>query len=1500
MRMLYSRGIVQKGFRTVALLALLLVVYLAFSSAVMAQAPPPEPPEDIGIETPPTDAGLGPCDTDMIVGVLNDDWNTLPEDLVKRSGNGGFEALIVTNCIPVTINWYITDRYGNITAGAEGRVDVRDKFDDVEWVFLGEIEYERHAADVYEGGELKARAGDPVLDHNGNAIPIDDATESVTAYRYTLEYKNDKELIGGEEVRPMVAEQDYSLIFQVTPFDGAPPNLIHEFTFEVIAKIGGQWWDKLLRVLTPTYWIDKAVTYVTEGGAQGIQAAMCIVTLRMMTPDQYEALDGYDSNGDGRITADDDRVINAADPTKPNANGNCKRPDMTPEEELEAIETAAYLEVNENRALAGLPPISPRDKNESYVRQVFDGRDMSDLEGAEGASVAYGLDHITLAPRIGLNLTGLSRPPMIGGGGITTFTGMLTGTPPELTYERAIVRLGWSAMMNVMVAFIVLIIAWSAFSQVIRSFVGNQRGMADWRELTPRLVLAILAAITSYWWCSLLVDVADGLSRYVAAAMRVTPADITLTLGQAVLAIIIKSGSGFLLSFVPLGGILALALKLMTNFLIMVLMIVYALMLLTMIGQFVLRIVMINLLIIISPLAMVAWALPETSGWGRRWVQMFGVTLATQAIQLICFAMSTWFIREATPVGIVFDTGSFPSALQALLPTQMIWALALGAMTAYLTTKIPSMLGAGGVYEGFQSIFAMAALSAVALTMGPGGGGKLMGFFGGGGGGGMGGIGGGGGVGANLPGGVRGVMAAVSGADSVTSGLMRGVVQGGRAFMNPVGSNTGTGVSQVAGRGAAQAMGRESAGSQQGGPGAVETSTGQGGEGPEGGTGVPIGGAPPPPPPSLGGTPGGTPGASAPGSSSQSRSSMMEERRTERRERISESLGENYVSNAQNNGVRAINENTVMENGQMRPATDSERSLIEEMGPKGFNSALDTAAMQVGSEMFRGFGGSSGASQAQAQGAVEAAGGRGQHVERAMPSEALDRYADAGQMRMAMGDGQFEHGKASNLRAISPDSVSENGVMRPTTDTERGLISGIGVGRFNAVMENPEVRSINPAYMRENGAERPTTQEERELIDRVGMPAFNRYMDARADSFSQQVAPEQPAPQQATFADSQRAIAHLGYEGYVNAGAGNVQTYGPYQVMDGGNTRMATPGERELIREIGPERFNNMFAPPRSSAGTPDDIAAEAEREARAGTGGMGELGKEAQRLEAAQGPSFGTRIRAFGLGATEGFRSQMFGDEGAVRRTVRDVNTGEVSAETADGMTARDVLGAEEYAESAGRSIKYEGTGSWAVEDGKFVTLNDGEREVRSAMGDDAQFAQTMRSDIRLGDSIDRETGVPWVIADQTEDNSGVRHATEGEAAAIRTVGTDRFAEVMGKSKEFHGDGMLVRDEGTRRMATEGETRLYDTLGERKFSDVMGRTTEDWGYVHQSQEPSVEQVLSQSGREVVDLGRRAQRGVSAASENIRERLSSQEPGNGGNTNPGGPGNRGPDLRSQK
>lgn len=1401
----------------VGLLALS-VLFAVNTGNIEAQVPP-------ATETPPSEAGLGACDNSMRVGVLNDDWNTLPEDLVKRHGNGGFEASIVTNCIPAHINFYIVDLLGARVPFAEGQRIVYEAFDDVEWLDIGEIEYERHTADVYEDGVLKYAAGSPVLDHNGNSIPLPRDDEAVTAYRYTLEFANKSQTIGGVDRRPMVAEQDYGLIFEVVPFDGAPPEFVHEFTFEVIAKIGGQWWDKLLRIATPTYWVESAGNFVTGGIAQAVMGGMCSITSRFMSPTQIEALDKYDSDGDGRLTAADEKVENADDPTKPNGNGNCKRPTQTPEEELEGIRTAAYIQVNERRALAGLPPIGPRPEGE-YVRDLMDGRDPTAPTGPIGDGIAFRLEHLTLAPRVVMSKVGLAPPSAITGGGITTFTGLLTGTPPELTYERGIVRLGWSAMMNVMVSVLGLMIAWIGLTQIIRSFTGNQRGMADWRELIPRLTLAILAALTSYWWCSLLVDLADGVSRYIAATMRVTPADITLTLGQAVLAVIVRSAGSYVLGFVPFVGILALALKMLMNFLITVLMISYSLMLLMMIGQFVLRIVMINLMIILSPLGMIMWALPETSGWGRRWVKEFGIALLTHGLQLVCFALSTWFIREATPVGVVFDTGSFPSALQSLLPTQMIWALALGTMAAYLTTKIPGMLGSN-VYEGFQSMFAMAAVGALALGAGPGGAGRIMGMLGGGspggsspGGsspGGMGALLSMGGLGGGLGG---GLMAVTSLGNTATSAAMQGLGRGGQSLMSSAitgmqglgaqGSGRAAVTSRVMGQGQGQVV--------QGSPPpsgnvAPRVSAGSGASSGPGQAGVqrPISGQPARPRawgsmvqaaqqtgqmsyrqstpraaaptgvPASGAYQTGEPSGAAWTAPPAYRSPLppRPEGMTDV-ERVRSTMPDDYAGHS----GEAMNEHFIQDAPGDRPraTTPQERGLIREMGVGGFNQAAGSVA--------------------------SAQSGTGVATSQAyQPS-----VSEYGRVRGGMTPENFQRGQQNQMQAMDSSGmrVAEGGRTRMATPSERHLIRGVGREAFNSVMQGrrPAGADALPA----SGA-----------VQRVASAPAAAPIDARTDSSRVM------HDLRMTRGDFDRAQRD------------GLRAITPTYAMEGGALRPISSAERGLIGEMGIDRFNRAFTPPAASGAS--QSGAGVELPTRAGdTAQAGVLGDAAQRQEQASGPGLMAGMRsAMSQAVTEGrggFREGMGMDSGAGPRQVMDTRTGRVTAETADGESARDILGPEEYAQSSGRSVRFEQEGSWVNEGGRMINMETDQgrymssaRRVREAMGDDEAFSNFMQNDIRIAEGTnDPATGVPFISENPTATDPGLRSASPAEASAMQVAGDRAFNTAGAGRREFLGDGALVRDEGTRRMATGGETELYQKLGQVRFNDVMGRRVEDAG----------------------------------------------------------------------
>lgn len=77
---------------------------------------------------------------------------------------------------------------------------------------------------------------------------------------------------------------------------------------------------------------------------------------------------------------------------------------------------------------------------------------------------------------------------------------ILTGTPPELTYGHDIVRQAWTVVWATASGALAVIIGWMGLSLIVSEHLGRQR--AGWRETITRLVLGLVAAASSLWWCA--------------------------------------------------------------------------------------------------------------------------------------------------------------------------------------------------------------------------------------------------------------------------------------------------------------------------------------------------------------------------------------------------------------------------------------------------------------------------------------------------------------------------------------------------------------------------------------------------------------------------------------------------------------------------------------------------------------------------------------------------------------------------------------------------------------------------------------------------------------------------------------------------------------------------------------------------------------------------------------------------------------------------------------
>ena len=248
---------------------------------------------------------------------------------------------------------------------------------------------------------------------------------------------------------------------------------------------------------------------------------------------------------------------------------------------------------------------------------------------------------------------------------------ILTGTPPNLTYAHDLVQQAWMVVWAITSAALVVILGWMGLSFIISDHVG--RAQAGWREMIPRLVLGLVAAASSLWWCALVLDVADAVSGFIAVELNVTPGDLLRAPLETFLTAI-QAGS------VGMAQLLAL------------LYLVYGFFVLYVIVQMVLRLALIDILLALAPIALGLWILPHTAGWGRHWLRLFMTTVFQQAIQLIALALGFGFLKEFAEIA-------------AFEPVQdLIWKLLMSLGFVYMATRVPSMLGNAGTFDSWLSM----------------------------------------------------------------------------------------------------------------------------------------------------------------------------------------------------------------------------------------------------------------------------------------------------------------------------------------------------------------------------------------------------------------------------------------------------------------------------------------------------------------------------------------------------------------------------------------------------------------------------------------------------------------------------------------------------------------------------------------------------------------------------------------------------------------------------
>jgi len=224
----------------------------------------------------------------------------------------------------------------------------------------------------------------------------------------------------------------------------------------------------------------------------------------------------------------------------------------------------------------------------------------------------------------------------------------LTRTPENLSYDNGLVKQYATATQVLADGLLAVVVLTSGYNIMLRPYLGAT--YADVLEVLPRLLLGAILINTAAWWCRLAIDVNNAACGVFGAP---NIADMVSTMLRVIL------------DPTHISGLLMLLVATVMTILLVI--------------QQLMRLALVDVLLILAPLAVVLWILPQSQAWGRLWGRLFIATVFAQAVQVLTLRL-----------GFNLTTGLPSLSLGGLLQPL------LGIAVLALVLKIPGLMGGGG------------------------------------------------------------------------------------------------------------------------------------------------------------------------------------------------------------------------------------------------------------------------------------------------------------------------------------------------------------------------------------------------------------------------------------------------------------------------------------------------------------------------------------------------------------------------------------------------------------------------------------------------------------------------------------------------------------------------------------------------------------------------------------------------------------------------------------
>ncbi|MDQ3809205.1 MAG: type IV secretion system protein, partial [Chloroflexota bacterium] len=257
---------------------------------------------------------------------------------------------------------------------------------------------------------------------------------------------------------------------------------------------------------------------------------------------------------------------------------------------------------------------------------------------------------------------------------------VISQTPPALSYDSAVVRRLWSTLRTVANIGLAVVTVWGGINLIVHPHIRAPYHGA--LELVPRVLVGAVLVNTSLDWGRFAIDANNALCGMLGLATIPGWVDV---LG-------VEQGS-VLLNVIAMG--------------------IYLLMGLLLLGQMLMRLALVDALLVVAPLALLCWVLPQTHSWARLWFSTFFSTVFVQFLQVVVLQLGTELLQSAAT--------ALQAATQQPLGSGRSWlaSVLFGVAVLHLARKVPRLMpGHPGASSGWTPIQAFTSRQLVSLVAG--------------------------------------------------------------------------------------------------------------------------------------------------------------------------------------------------------------------------------------------------------------------------------------------------------------------------------------------------------------------------------------------------------------------------------------------------------------------------------------------------------------------------------------------------------------------------------------------------------------------------------------------------------------------------------------------------------------------------------------------------------------------------------------------------------------